>query len=617
MQSAAEQAEEIQQTSDHPLAGTEMSGSDMIVQVLAQEQTDVIFGYSGGAILPTYDAVFRYNKEHNDAMPLIVPANEQGAGFMASGYARACGKVGVVMVTSGPGATNTVTPVRDCMADSIPIVVISGQVPTAAIGSDGFQEAPIANLMGAIAKHIFLVTDPTKLEATLRTAFEIARTGRPGPVVVDIPKDVQNWVGTFEGHGRLPIRGYRERIHSVLANPLPIEKCQQFYDALSRAKKPLLYVGGGAINAEVSKELTEFADAFGIPVVSTLMGIGAYDTTRSRALHMLGMHGTAFANYATDDCDFLIAVGARFDDRVAAVPTQFAPTAKFIAHFDIDPSEIDKVKSVDWHHVGLLPQSLTRLLNYGQKDYKFEADYSEWHAHVADLKSTYAMNYDRESEHIQPYAVIEEINKITKGEAIVSTGVGQHQMWAAQYFDFKHPRLWMTSGSMGTMGFGMPAAIGAQFAKPDAMVIDIDGDASIRMNLGDLETVTTYDLPVKTVVLNNFGDGMVKQWQKLFFKGRLSASDKSLHKKNFVKAAEADGFEYAVRLDKKEDLERVVREFIAYPGPAFLEVIIDPDAGVYPMVGPGSCYAEMITGPFIPTRDGHEPVTEVDASEMF
>jgi len=617
MQSAAEQAEEIQQASDHPLAGTEMSGSDMIVQVLAQEQTDVIFGYSGGAILPTYDAVFRYNKEHNDAMPLIVPANEQGAGFMASGYARACGKVGVVMVTSGPGATNTVTPVRDCMADSIPIVVISGQVPTAAIGSDGFQEAPIANLMGAIAKHIFLVTDPTKLEATLRTAFEIARTGRPGPVVVDIPKDVQNWVGTFEGHGRLPIRGYRERIHSVLANPLPIEKCQQFYDALSRAKKPLLYVGGGAINAEVSKELTEFADAFGIPVVSTLMGIGAYDTTRSRALHMLGMHGTAFANYATDDCDFLIAVGARFDDRVAAVPTQFAPTAKFIAHFDIDPSEIDKVKSVDWHHVGLLPQSLTRLLNYGQKDYKFEADYSEWHAHVADLKSTYAMNYDRESEHIQPYAVIEEINKITKGEAIVSTGVGQHQMWAAQYFDFKHPRLWMTSGSMGTMGFGLPAAIGAQFAKPDAMVIDIDGDASIRMNLGDLETVTTYDLPVKTVVLNNFGDGMVKQWQKLFFKGRLSASDKSLHKKNFVKAAEADGFEYAVRLDKKEDLERVVREFIAYPGPAFLEVIIDPDAGVYPMVGPGSCYAEMITGPFIPTRDGHDPVTEVDASEMF
>ena len=617
MQSAAEQAEEIQQASDHPLAGTEMSGSDMIVQVLAQEQTDVIFGYSGGAILPTYDAVFRYNKEHNDAMPLIVPANEQGAGFMASGYARACGKVGVVMVTSGPGATNTVTPVRDCMADSIPIVVISGQVPTAAIGSDGFQEAPIANLMGAIAKHIFLVTDPTKLEATLRTAFEIARTGRPGPVVVDIPKDVQNWVGTFEGHGRLPIRGYRERIHSVLANPLPIEKCQQFYDALSQAKKPLLYVGGGAINAEVSKELTEFADAFGIPVVSTLMGIGAYDTTRSRALHMLGMHGTAFANYATDDCDFLIAVGARFDDRVAAVPTQFAPTAKFIAHFDIDPSEIDKVKSVDWHHVGLLPQSLARLLNYGQKDYKFEADYSEWHAHVADLKSTYAMNYDRESEHIQPYAVIEEINKITKGEAIVSTGVGQHQMWAAQYFDFKHPRLWMTSGSMGTMGFGLPAAIGAQFAKPDAMVIDIDGDASIRMNLGDLETVTTYDLPVKTVVLNNFGDGMVKQWQKLFFKGRLSASDKSLHKKNFVKAAEADGFEYAVRLDKKEDLERVVREFIAYPGPAFLEVIIDPDAGVYPMVGPGSCYAEMITGPFIPTRDGHDPVTEVDASEMF
>ena len=617
MQSAAQQALEIEQVSDHPLAGTEMSGSDIIVQVLAQEETDVIFGYSGGAILPTYDAVFRFNAETNDSMPLIVPANEQGAGFMASGYARASGKVGVVMVTSGPGATNTVTPVRDSMADSIPIVVISGQVPTAAIGSDGFQEAPIANIMGAVAKHIFLVTDPTKLEATMRTAFEIARTGRPGPVVVDVPKDVQNWVGPFMGRGRLPVRGYRERMHSVIASELTADKRKQFFDALAQSERPLIYAGGGVINGEASEQLRKFADEYKIPVVTTLMGIGAYDTTKPRALHMLGMHGTAFANYATDDCDFLIAVGARFDDRVAAVPDKFAPGAKYIAHFDIDPSEIDKVKSVNWHHIGLMRESLQHLLEYGKDVYKFSADYSEWHQHIADLKTTYAMNYDKESEAIQPYAVIEEINKYTKGEAIISTGVGQHQMWAAQYFDFKNPRLWLTSGSMGTMGFGLPAAIGAQFAKPGTMVINIDGDASIRMNLGELETVTTYKLPVKTVVLNNFGDGMVKQWQKLFFKGRLSASDKSLHKKNFIKSAESDGFEYAVRLENKSDLPKIIKEFVEFPGPAFLEVIIDRDAGVYPMVGPGMCYEEMITGDHIPTRDASKDKSEVDSSEMF
>lgn len=604
---------------EHPLAGKVMSGADIIIHVLAQEGTDIIFGYSGGAILPTYDAVFRFNAETNESMPLIVPANEQGAGFMASGYARASGKVGVVMVTSGPGATNTVTPVRDCMADSIPIVVISGQVPTPAIGSDGFQEAPIANIMGAVAKHIFLVTDPEKLEATMRTAFDIARTGRPGPVVIDIPKDVQNWEGTFQGKGRLPIRGYCERIDAIAENVLSDEECQSFYHALEKSKRPLIYAGGGVINGNATKEVRDFADKFEIPVVTTLMGIGAYDTTLPRSLHMLGMHGAAFANYAVDDCDFLIAVGARFDDRVAAVPEKFAPQAKFIAHFDVDPSEIHKVKVVDWHHIGLLSPAFKKLLDYGVNSHNFVSNLEFWHSHVAELKSTYAMNYDKESLHIQPYAVIEEINKHTKGKAIISTGVGQHQMWAAQYFDFKFPRLWLTSGSMGTMGFGLPAAIGAQFAKPDLVVVDIDGDASIRMNLGELETVTTYKLPLKVVVLNNLGDGMVKQWQKLFFKGRLSASDKSLHKKDFVKAAEADGYEYAIRLEDKEKLEQVVKEFMSFKGPAFLEVMIDPDAGVYPMVGPGMSFDQMITGDFIPTRNAVEANTEtdVDSSEMF
>jgi len=330
---------------------------------------------------------------------------------------------------------------------------------------------------------------------------------------------------------------------------------------------------------------------------------------------MLGMHGTAFANYAVQDCDLLLALGARFDDRVAGVPSRFAPQAKYIAHMDIDASEIDKVKPVQWSHVGLLPDAILALLDYGKR-ISFKRDWSVWHRHCQALRATHAMNYDRKSPLIQPYYIIEEINRITKGEAIISTGVGQHQMWAAQYFDFRNPRLWLTSGSMGTMGFGLPAAVGAQFAQRNRLVIDIDGDASIRMNLGELETVTTYDLPVKVVVLNNLGDGMVKQWQKLFFKGRLSASDKSLHKKDFVKAALADGFPYAVRLDNKADVPRVVEEFIRFQGPAFLEVMIDPDAGVYPMVGPGQTYDEMITGDFIASRNQVDIKTP-DASEMF
>jgi len=599
----------------HRLAGASMTGADMVVQVLADEGVDTIFGYSGGAILPIYDAVFRYNQEHAAAMPLIVPANEQGAGFMAAGYARASGRVGVAMVTSGPGATNTVTPVRDSMADSVPIVVICGQVATTAIGTDAFQEAPVPSIMGAVAKHVFLITDPTKLEATVRTAFEIARTGRPGPVVLDIPKDVQNWRGVFHGSGRLPIPGYRQRMNRLIANKLPEAACADFFAALGRARRPLIYAGGGVINANASFALREFSREFKIPVVTTLMGIGAVDTTDPLAMRMLGMHGAAFANYAVDDCDCLLAIGARFDDRVAGNPAKFAGGAKFIAHFDIDASEINKVKRIDWSHVGLVPDALLALLDHGRR-IGFRRDWSEWHAHCDALRSKYAMNYDRDSELIQPYYVIETINRLTQGEAIIATGVGQHQMWAAQYFDFRSPRLWLTSGSMGTMGFGLPAAVGAQFAQRQRLVIDIDGDASIRMNIGELETVTTYDLPVKVVVLNNCGDGMVKQWQKLFFKGRLSASDKSLHKKDFVKAALADGFPYAVRLDRKSDVARVVEEFIRHPGPAFLEVMIDADAGVYPMVGPGQSYEAMITGDHIPSRTAVE-IQAPDASEMF
>jgi acetolactate synthase-1/2/3 large subunit len=603
----------------HLLAGERMSGARMIMQVLADEGVTAIFGYSGGAILPTYDAVFLYNAQcarlGRPQIPLIVPANEQGAGFMAAGYARASGRVGVCLVTSGPGATNTVTPVRDCMADSIPIVVICGQVSTAAIGTDAFQEAPVPTMMGAVAKHIFLVTDPTRLESTMRTAFEIARTGRPGPVVVDIPKDVQNWEGVFRGEGLLPIPGYRRRMHELQQSTLGREAAARFFAMLTESARPLIYAGGGVINGNAAAALTEFATTLRIPVVTTLMGIGSFDTTQPLAMRMLGMHGAAFANYAVDDCDFLMAVGARFDDRVAGVPDKFAKNARRIAHLDVDRAEVNKVKRVHWSHVGQVADALRLLTAYARHS-GFQRDFGPWLGELAELKRRYAMNYDRASPLIQPYYVIEEINRHTRGEAIITTGVGQHQMWAAQYCDFTAPRLWLTSGSMGTMGFGLPAAIGAQIANPARLVIDIDGDSSIRMNIGELETVTTYDLPVKVVVLNNFGDGMVKQWQKLFFKGRLSASDRSLHKKDFVKAAQADGFRYAARLEHKADVARVIGEFLAFPGPAFLEVMIDPDAGVYPMVGPGQSYEDMITGDFIPSRHKVDIKTP-GPSEMF
>src|SRR5579864_480156 len=365
----------------HPLAGQRMSGARMIMQVLADEGVSAIFGYSGGAILPTFDAVFLYNAQCARTgvpqIPLIVPANEQGAGFMAAGYARASGRVGVCLVTSGPGATNTVTPVRDCMADSVPIVVICGQVSTAAIGTDAFQEAPVPTMMGAVTKHIFLVTDPTKLECTVRTAFEIARTGRPGPVVVDVPKDVQNWEGVYQGEGLLPIPGYRRRMHELEAATLEPDAAARLFAMLSEAHRPLIYAGGGVINGNAAGSLAEFASSFGIPVVTTLMGIGALDTTSPLSLRMLGMHGAAFANYAVDDCDFLITVGARFDDRVAGVPDKFAKNARRIAHLDVDRAEVNKVKRVHWSHVGQVADALPLLTAYGRQS-GFQRDFGPW-----------------------------------------------------------------------------------------------------------------------------------------------------------------------------------------------------------------------------------------------
>ncbi len=595
----------------HPLAGTRMTGADMVVQVLADEGVDTVFGYSGGAILPTYDAVFRHNEEHPEeaAIRLLVPATEQGAGFMAAGYARATGKVGCFIVTSGPGATNAVTPIRDCHADSVPVVLICGQVPRAAMGTDAFQEAPVFNIMSACAKHVFLITDETKVEETMRTAFALARSGRPGPVVVDIPRDVQLSEGIFKGEGTLELRGYDQRVRRLDHSALDADAARDFYQLLEQSERPLLYAGGGVINADAAEDLRAFAQRFQIPVVTTLLGIGAMDTTDDLSLRMLGMHGTAFANYAVEDCDFLIAVGARFDDRVAGKVKEFAPGAR-IAHLDVDASEIGKVKGVDWAHVSDAHRGLSQLLQAGSS---FSKTFGPWLEHVRGLRASHPMDYNRESPLLQQEEVLATLNEITRGEAIVATGVGQHQMWAAQYLDFVHPRSFLTSGSMGTMGFGLPAAIGAQLAHPDRLVIDVDGDGSIRMNLGELETLTTYDIPVKVLLLNNYGDGMVRQWQDLFYSQRYSGSDKALHRKDFVKAADADGFGFSRRVAERPALRSALEEFVHFSGPALLEVVVDQNAHVYPMIGPGMGYKDMITGKYIKARERKEVVVDKNA----
>ncbi|WP_441617693.1 biosynthetic-type acetolactate synthase large subunit [Cupriavidus sp. RAF12] len=604
-------------------ASESMSGADIILRVLSEQGVDTVFGYSGGAILPTYDAVFRFNEMHANnperQIKLVVPANEQAAGFMAAGYARASGKVGVFMVTSGPGATNAVTPIADCNGDSVPVVLICGQVPRAAIGTDAFQEAPVFNIMSACAKQVFLVTDPAKLEQTLRTAFEVARSGRPGPVVVDVPKDIQNWTGPYYGQGTLVFRGYSDRLRMVANRAhLKEDKRAEFFSLLGRSKRPLLYVGGGVITAAATAELRQFSERYRIPVVTTLMGLGAMPAKHELNLGMLGMHGAACANYAVEDCDFLIAVGARFDDRVAGGrPETFAPGARYVAHIDIDEAEINKVKRTQWSHIGDAKSALLSLMEHGP----VALSHSDWLDQVITLKQTYGMNYNRNSPLIQPQFVIEKLGEITGGRAIITTGVGQHQMWAAQFFDFVEPRSFLTSGSMGTMGFGLPAAIGAQMARPDALVIDIDGDGSIRMNIGDLETATTYGAPVKVLLLNNRGDGMIRQWQRLYFEGRFCVSDKALHRKDFIMAARADGFEFSRRVEATSELEDSLKAFVEFDGPAFLEVMIDENADVFPMVGPGQSYSSMITGPFIPSRSGQgagdQGAVSQPAADMF
>ena len=586
---------EAKRAARHPLAGARMTGADMVIQVCADEGVDTIFGYSGGAILPTYDAIFRFNANRPKAeeIRLVVPATEQGAGFMAAGYARSSGKVGVFVVTSGPGATNSVTPIRDCHADSIPVVLVTGQVPRAAMGTDAFQEAPVFNIMSACAKHVFLVTDESKVEQTMRSAFDLARSGRPGPVVVDIPKDIQFAKGEYFRPREFPHRGYRPKVKGDL------DKVKQAIDLMASAKRPLFYTGGGVINSgrAASDLLRELVKLTGIPITSTLMGLGAFPAADPQWLGMLGMHGTWEANWSMHDCDLMIAVGARFDDRITGRLDAFSPDSKKI-HIDIDPSSINKNVKVDLGIVGDCAHVLEDMVRLWRASAVVpdKKALESWWAQISKWRAKDSLAFRNSNEIIKPQYAIQRLYELTKDRDVyVTTEVGQHQMWAAQFYQFQEPNRWMTSGGLGTMGYGLPAAVGVQLAHPDSLVVDIAGEASVQMTMQEMSTAMQYDLPIKIFILNNEYMGMVRQWQEILHGKRYSHSY-SEALPDFVKMAEAFGC-VGLRADKPSELDDKIKEMIEVKKPVLFDVRVDPAENCYPMIPSGGAHNEMLLSP--------------------
>ncbi|GMV96197.1 MAG: acetolactate synthase [Phycisphaerae bacterium] len=548
----------------------------MLIDVLLEQGVEHVFGYPGGAILPTFDVLYKA------PLKFFLTRHEQGAGHMADGYSRATGKVGTTIVTSGPGATNLTTALATAYMDSIPMVAISGQVATAAIGNDAFQEADVVGVTRPVTKHNVLVKNVNDLPRVLREAYHIARTGRPGPVLVDLPKDVQvKTLGQDDGELNLP--GYRPR---VKGNPRQIKLAAE---AINAAQRPVLYVGGGVILSGAAEELRALARKGNIPVTTTLLGLGAFDEVGDAdlALHMLGMHGSAYANYAVQGCDCLIAVGARFDDRVTGKLETFAPHARII-HVDVDPSSISKNVDVDIPVVGDAKSVLTDLLPLIER-----RERSEWFEQIRVWKQRYPFQYRERPGQILPQQVIDRISAITKGDAVICTGVGQHQMWAAQFYRWRRPRQMITSGGLGTMGYGFPAAIGAAVGCPDRLVIDIDGDGSFLMTCNELATAAEYQIPVKVVILNNHYQGMVRQWQELFYQGRYMAV--KMKNPSFARVAEAFG---CTGLDVRDakDLSDAIHQMIRTPGPVVMDVHVAAEENVYPMVAAGKSLHEMEMG---------------------
>ena len=562
----------------------ELSGAQILVQSLKDEGVEYIFGYPGGAVLHLYDAIFQ-----QDDVKHILVRHEQGATHAADGYARATGKPGVVLVTSGPGATNAVTGIATAYMDSIPLVVISGQVSLPVIGSDAFQEVDMIGITRPCVKHNFLVKDVTQLAETVKKAFYVATTGRPGPVVVDIPKDMT------DPRIKVPYK-YPKKVTMRSYNPvLTLQKDQikKAVDLLLGAQKPIIYSGGGVVLGEASKELTEFARTLGYPITNTLMGLGAYPATDKQFIGMLGMHGTYEANMAMHESDVIIAIGARFDDRVTGKLDLFCPYAKII-HIDVDPASISKTVKVDIPIVGEVKPVLEHMLELikdgKKKPHKKALD--AWWNQIEQWRAVKCLEFDRESKLIKPQYVIEQLYEVTKGDAYVTSDVGQHQMWAAQYYRFDKPRRWINSGGLGTMGFGLPAAIGVKLAFPDADVACVTGEASIQMCIQELSTALQYKTPVKIINLNNRYMGMVRQWQEFSYESRYSHSYLDTIPE-FVKLAEAYGH-VGIRIDKPEQVRPALEEAFAMKDrTVFLDIITDRTENVYPMIEAGKGHHDM------------------------
>jgi acetolactate synthase-1/2/3 large subunit len=556
------------------------TGSQIIVESLKKEGVETIFNYPGGAVLPLFDEL------EGAPFQQVLVRHEQAAVHAADGYARATGKVGVVIVTSGPGATNTVTGIATAFMDSVPVVIMTGQVPTLLIGNDAFQEADIIGITRPCTKHNYLVKDIKVLAQTIKEAFYVARSGRPGPVLIDLPKDTLVNSAEFKYPEKVFIRGYQPTYEGHLG------QIQRAVKLVLKSKKPVLYVGGGIISSNASKELTLFAEKLGIPVTMTLMGLGSIPGNHPLSLGMLGMHGTYWANMAVMESDLLIAIGSRFDDRVTGKIEAFAPQAKII-HIDIDPTSISKNVRVDLPIVGDCKRVLSKILSLLEDEEvrTFKAGMDKWHHQIEKFRAIHSMNYEQR-DIIKPQYVIEKIFELTKGDAIISTEVGQNQMWTAQYFPFLRPRTLLTSGGLGTMGYGFPAAMGAQVAFPNKLVIDISGDGSFQMNSQELATVVQYRLPVKVVILNNGYLGMVRQWQEFFYGKRYASVSLEGVSPDFVKLAEAYGA-VGLRATKPEEVVPALKKAFSTPEPVIIDFEIDPEENVYPMVPAGEPLNQM------------------------